>query len=54
MEQNDHMRGQKISEIIENLYHIFLSHGQTVHTFTFQAFFSLLKVPHFTLEDMFR
>ena len=23
MEQNDHMRGQKISEIIENLYHIF-------------------------------
>ena len=54
MEQNDHMRGQKISEIIENLYHIFLSHGQTVNTFTFQAFFLFSKVPLITLEDMFR
>ena len=54
MEQNDHMRGQKISEIIENLYNIFLSYGQTVHTFTFQASILLLKVPYFMLEDMFR
>ena len=54
MEQNDHMRGQKISEIIENLYNIFLFDGQTVHTFTFQASILFLKVPHFMLEDMFR
>ena len=45
------MRGQKISEIIEQFYNIFLSDGQTVHTFTFLTSILLLKVPHFSLED---
>ena len=45
------MRGQKISEIIEQFYNIFLSDGHTVHTFTFLTSILLLKVPHFSLED---
>ena len=45
------MRGQKISEMKENFYNIFLSDGQTVHTFTFLTSILLLKVPHFSLED---
>ena len=45
------MRGQKISEIIEQFCNIFLSDGQTVHTFTFLTSILLLKVPHFSLED---
>ena len=45
------MRGQKISEIIEQFYNIFLSDGRTVHTFTFLTSILLLKVAHFSLED---
>ena len=45
------MRGQKIAEIIENLYNIFLSDGQMVHTFTFLTSILLSKVPHLSLED---
>ena len=45
------MREQKISEIKENFYNIFLSDGQTVHTFTFLTSILLSKVPHLSLED---
>ena len=45
------MRGQKISEIIEQFYNIFLADGHTVHTFTFLTSILLLKVAHFSLED---
>ena len=45
------MRGQKISDIIEQFYNIFISDGHTVHTFTFLTSILLLKVPHFSLED---
>ena len=45
------IRGQNLSEINENLYNIFLSDGQMVHTFTFLTSILLLKVPHFSPED---